>query len=246
MSTVLDIITTALIKAGIQAQGESVSAEDGDYALAEFNTLLDSWNAAKQNIFAMALETFTITPNHQPHTIGLTGDSPDWVITTNRPTKIENAVLILTGSTPATRESLRIRDAEWWARQTIPTLTSTLPSDLYYAPTWPKGSVYLWPVGTVAYQVALEFLAPLTQPLTLATTFSMPPGYQDAITLTLAERLLIGDRPPDQTLAEAARKARSVIQSVNSKAPLIGTRESGMPSVGRGGISRSDFESGQF
>ena len=42
----------------------------------------------------------------------------------------------------------------------VPTLTGTIPTDLYYEPDWPNGSCFLWPVPTIAWEQAVRFPCP--------------------------------------------------------------------------------------
>ena len=102
---------------------------------------------------------------------------------------------------------------------------------MYYSPDWPNGSLYFWPVPSVAYGVQLEtryVLSEITD-ADYATTFSMPPGYQRALTLTLAEDLA-GPLPVtlSQALVQKAAMARAIVFANNNAPVRIKTRQSGM------------------
>lgn len=231
-TTAADVIKNALMEMGAYSQGETPSAEDSAFALSKLNRLLDSWNAKKLNVYCMNFTSYTITPSLQPHTIGSSGGT---FTVTQRPVKIEAANLILNNVSPSVRVPLEIRDADWWAGNQSQGVSSQIPTDLYYAPAWPLGKIYLWPVPTYAFGLELETWELLTQ-LASGTTFTMPPGYEDAVTYSLAESLCPAfGKQIDPVLAMQAQKARALIQGLNSNAPRISTRDSGVPG-GRGGM----------
>lgn len=158
---------------------------------------------------------------------------PDIAIPSTRPVKIVNANIILnptSGPESYTRVPMRIVDHDWWANQRVPKIQTDLPTHLYYQPDWPNGSMFLWPVPDVGYPVEIETWTNLTNFPNLTQTFTMPPGYEDAITYSLAERLCPSfGRPIDQTLVALGRNARGLIQGNNVKAPTITTQDYGLP-----------------
>jgi hypothetical protein len=142
---------------------------------------------------------------------------------------IESASLVLNTSSPDVLTPITLRDAQWWADQSVPDLTSDIPTDLYYEPTWPNGSLYFWPVPTTAYDVELEIRTVLAQ-VTLVTSLTLPPGYEEALVLSLAEKCA---RPfgkeLDQSLVRDADLARARIMANNVTTPRLHTRDAGMP-----------------
>lgn len=221
-----DIVTSALLEMG--ALGVEETAEDAIavFALDKLNRILDNWNAERAAVYCDVFETFTLSPNTTPHTIGPTGAT--WT-TTQRPETIEAASLLLTGGSLSVARPIRIRDAQWWADQRVKGLTSTIPTDLFPEPAWPNGNLFFWPVPTTAYDVELRRRVVLAA-LTLAGSFTMPPGYHDATVLTLAEDLcqpLAKPMPAD--LSARAAKARGRVFNANGVTPRLSTRDAGMP-----------------
>jgi hypothetical protein len=92
--TVTAFLTAALAEIRIARAGDVPSPDDLDLALTIFNELLDAWNADQRALYSTDMLTFPLTPNLQPHTIGLTADSPSFVVTTGRPTAIRRANLV--------------------------------------------------------------------------------------------------------------------------------------------------------
>jgi hypothetical protein len=183
-----------------------------------------------------AAATGVLIPGNQPATA-----APDFPITTTRPVKIVNANIILNNTGTPTRVPMRIVDADWWANQRVPTIQTTLPTELYYQASFPNGELFFWPVPQIAYPVELETWTSLSQ-LLQTDSFVLPQGYEDAITYTLAESLCPAfGRPLDNTLAAFAQQSRALIQSNNSATPLITTSDFGMPGGASDQRGRSDF-----
>lgn len=233
--TALDIITDAFLETGIIAGSETPAADEAAFGLRLLNRMLDQWTARKLNIYSVNFTLYTLTPTLQPHTIGKTGNvpAPTFSTTGERPVKIESATLVLNTGSQAVDVPLSLRDDAWWADQRVKALSTSVPTDLYYSPDWPNGKIYLWPIPTIAYGLRLEFWTTLNELATLATAFSLPPGYRDAIVYSLAERLYVPfGHPVNPMTVSLALKARSTIQSPNSKAPRLSTRDYGIPDSG--------------
>jgi hypothetical protein len=205
-TTALNICQDALFEIGVLAPGESLQAADGAFALGKLNRLIDNWNAERAAVYSDQFEAYTLVPSLAPHTIGPTGAT---FTVTQRPVTIEGASVILDNVTPAVYVPIAVRDAAWWDAQTVPDLTAEFPTDVYYEPAWPNGKLWFWPVPTTAYGVNLMTRIVLAE-LTLASSFSLPPGYKDAITLTLAEDLASPyGAQISQITREKARDARA-------------------------------------
>ena len=222
------IIVNALIEAGWLAQGEPPNAGDANFALGKLNRILDQWAAKKVYAWAMQFLQFTLIPNLAPHTIGPTGVFAVPI----RPVRLEGAALVLNNVTPNVDSPiLKLRDAAWWNNQRVKSLSSAVPTDVYYEPDVPNGSLYFWPVPNVAYGVRLQIWQQLGKFASLASSYSLPPGYEEALTMTLAASLI---GPNSGALAIQAREAVATIQGNNCKSPRIATADHGMPGKRRG------------
>lgn len=234
MPTGRDVATQAMLEINVNDPLDAANPADLNFVLGKANRVLDNWNSDRQAVYADQFLTFDLELNTNPTTIGLTADTPNWVVTGNRPESIEGATLILSNSTPEARITLNKRDAQWWQNNTVPTITATIPTDFFYDPSYPVGSFYLWPVPTQANQIQLWLRGVLSQ-LTLNGEFSMPPGYYDALILTTAEDICGAfQKPMPAMLPDKARRARARIFSANQQVPRLPMRDAGMPSAGRG------------
>lgn len=222
-TTGLSIVKDALLEHNVIQLGTDPSAEDADFVLGRLNGILDAWNAKREAVYCETIAVNPLTAALSPHTIGPTGT---WVVA-QRPVTIESAAVYV--STTVKQPIDCDHDALWYARLSIPTMTSTFPTDLYYEKDWPNGKLFFWPIGLGAQNVELVMRV-LLSALTLAGTFSLPPGYQDALTKTLAEDIATPyRRPVTDTLAKRAREARALIFEDNLVVPSLVTKDAGMP-----------------
>lgn len=224
------VIVDALNEINASAAGDTPGAEDVAFGLGKLNRLLDNWNADGASIYADQYSTFTLTPSLSPHTIGPSGT----FYAIQRPEDIIAARLVLVFS-QSIFEPIVIRDRAWWLAQPVPGLTSSIVTDLYYEPSWPNGSLYFQPVPSAAMSVELTTRVVLGA-VTLTDTFSLPPGYRDAVTLTLAESMAPAfGQTASATLVMAASKARARAFGRNVKVPRMSTSDAGMPGGSGGG-----------
>lgn len=237
--TVRDLIRRALVEIRVARAGDEIEPEALADGLVLLNEYLDLLNAQGRSLYATQTPTFTLTPNHQPHTIGVTG--ADWVVSTARPVTVLKANLIIANSI---RRPIAVRDEDWWLKLRAPAITSSIPTDLVFNATWPNGEIKFYPVPTTAYSVEL-LIEVLLAALAEGDTFDMPPGYQAAVGLTLAE-IFAGPfgQTVSQDLRRRAREARAIVWGNNYVVPNIRTVDGGMPRGRRSGRGAYDYRTG--
>lgn len=225
MATGAGIARAALLEVGAIDPIDATPQELLTLALDKANRIINNWNADHGAAYVEEFAGHTLTPNLNPHTIGSSGAT---FTVTQRPVSIEIANLNIGGS-PATRLPITIVNEEQYAAITVRALTSTIPLYLYYAAGWPNGSIYLWPVPTAAYSLELWTRNVLSS-LTAAGTVTLPPGYEDALILTVAEGL-VGPLtlPMPSALPSQAAAARGRVWANNTMIPTLTTVDSGMP-----------------
>ena len=213
--------------------GQTLSTADQADGLLIVNQYVDQWASRRVFAFSEAFTQFTLAANHSPHLIGPGLSAPDFAVTL-RPQDIpqDGAAIVLTDQTPNVDQPLTIRDGDWWNNQRVKSLTSNIPTDLYYSPdfgTNMAGSLWLWPVPSYAYGLRLRLRSVLNQFATVGATFIAPPAYQLALVLTVAESFAdhFGIEMPATLPARAAR-ARAVIQMSNIKSPRINASDIGV------------------
>lgn len=249
--TALDLITDAFIEIGATAPGELPSADEAQWGFRKLNRdVVGVYQAKQAYVWSYAFNVYTLIPNLNPTLIGpdpaanfSTGEQP-------RPVRIESANLILPNSTPSGVVDLpiNIRDRQWWAAQQVKAIQTNVPTDLYYDPTSPNGSLYFWPVTNISRDVRLEIWQTVSQFDSITDPIggpggpgTLPPALQSALCLRLAVLLCPGAKiEPSEELLESARKAEAAVFGNNAKSPRIATRDAGMPQAKPSG-QRQDF-----
>lgn len=225
--TVLDLITEALAEIGVYAQGEVISAGDANFGLSKLNRMLDAWNAQKKFAYEIEYQQYILVPNLSPHTIGPAGAT---YTVAQRPVKIEACNILLNNVAPYVKSPVNIRNDQFWQNNTVPNVTSSIPTDLYYSPSWPNGQLYFWPVPTTAYGVELWFWKVISQFFALTDDVSFPPGYRDCLAYSLAIALAPSfGKSASVELVALTKVARDAVFQNNLDAPKIMTTDSGIP-----------------
>ena len=226
----------SLQELGVYGAQGTVSAADAEYCRDKLNLMLDEWSTRKRMAYVIRNQAFTFTTSAQSYTIGVTANSPTFTITAafgnTRPVKIERANLVVVASTPDNEIPLEVINVDQYADISMPALSAGQPSRLYYQPTFPNGTLWPWPYPTTTtnqlrlwmwQQIVEVALADVT------TEISLPPGYKNALMLSLAEALSGGAFGKTLTpeLEAKASRARANIQSLNTAPPLLATDELG-------------------
>ena len=240
--TVEDLITDALIETGMVAPGDALDSDQYQWAFRKINYLLDMWATSKKYVPAVTFLELLLNPNLpvQPDGSQLSTIGPAPGATypvAQRPVKIVSANVIINNTTPPVKAHISIETDQWWMNNTLPGITSMYPTNLFYKPTSPNGSLYLWPVPTTAFGLELETWAILSQFDSITDPIggpgghaTVPPGYRNALMLSLAESLLPGgERAAHPTLITLAAQARAAIFTNNVPSANISTLDSGMP-----------------
>lgn len=245
----LDIVKMAMVKIGALDPFDIPDALEAADAQAQANILIDSWNASGSYVWANTFFVGKLTPNLQPHLIGPTGtvNFNQAAGLLQRPTRILAANILLNALAAApwigqltTRLTVSVHQdrGKWWAAQKSPGTASVTPTEMYYEPDIPNGSMFLSVVPTVAYPLEILTQTLLAQ-YRLADALTLPQGGVMAFVYSLAEMIAPDfDMPWTAVLEQSKRSALRRFLSLNIMSPQMGTRDAGIPS---GGGSRSNY-----
>ena len=233
MAKPVDMFTDSLRILGILGSGEAEPvAEDTEVCRRTMNRMLGQWNTRKRYAYFIRQQSFAFVNSQESYSIGTAANAANFVVSSGgRPNKIESAQIVFTNASPPLQMNMKIINFDQYQRIQIPALSSEFPNTLYYQPTFPNGTLWFWP----AYPSETTFevnLAWWNQFLTVAqgdesTDVPLADGYEDAIVLSLAEKLYPA-YPKRSDIAEIKRQAgdaRANIQSLNVPPPVISSTD---------------------
>ena len=215
MATALDIIKRSMRLIHVLDADEEPSASESADALAAMNDMLDSWSTDRAYIFTIKEDSVTWPTATQSRTIGATGN-----FVTTRPTKIGGSSYFTdANSNDYILEQLATKAA--YSAIVAKSTSSTLPQYMYYEPSFPDGTLYIWPVPDTSLTIKLHSPEQLTQFTALTTPVSFPPGYKHAFTTSVAEEIApeFGVAVPPE-VAKSAFKSRTKIRRLNRVVPV--------------------------
>lgn len=213
METAGDIINGSLRLLGVLAEGETPSADTSQDALRAMDQMIDSWNTERLSVFSTQDQVFTWPAGQLSRTLGPSGD-----FVGNRPVLLDDATYF---KDPGTGVSYGIKfiNQQQYDGIAVKTVTSTFPQVMFINMTYPDIEMYIYPRPTRALEWHFISVEELTQPATLDTNLTFPPGYLRAFRYNLACELApeFGVEPSPQVsrLAMASKRNLKRINNPN-------------------------------
>ena len=173
---------------------------------------MDQWAAERLQIYVVTRTTWTISANDGQYTVG-TGAN----VSVARPVFIDHVNFIDTTPTPDQEYQLQPLTEDAWSKIAQKALTSTFPTYWYYSPTFPTGTLELWPVPTSSTLQGVLYAPQATaQFAALSTEISLPPGYSRMIVKNLAVELASSyGRAVTPELMQQAMDTKAVVKRAN-------------------------------
>ena len=211
MSTVNDVIETAMKLIGELGQGESMAAASQTDAYNALNNMLESWWLQRLAVYQIYKETFSLVANDGEYTIGASGN-----FNTTRPVKIDSAQIRENSIDYVMQQ---IESAEY-ASIMNKSVTSNIPNLFYYDNAYPLATIYLWPVPSAANSIILNTWKQIRAFTAVTNDVTLPPGYERALKYNLAMEIapLFGVEPTSM-VARIARESLADIKR-NNEQPL--------------------------
>lgn len=222
--TAQEVIEAAFIELGILVSGGSPNANDLAWSLGKLNRMLKSWSSDGINLHYRVEESFSLVSGTPSYTIG-SGATFDTV----RPATIEHA--FIRDSNHDYQMGLRPA-AEYWGL--TEKTTEDRPLKLYYDPTFPNGTIYLYYTPNSAYSMHIVSQKPLITYASAGTEVSLPGEYEDMMVLNLALRLASRyGKAVSAQLRLDAKEALGNVRAMNLSNQMKGV-ELGVPGRHRG------------
>jgi hypothetical protein len=219
MATALDSIKAAMREIGVLAAGEEPTGAEASEALDTLNRLIDQWAAERLEIFTITRTTLAIA-NNDSYPVGPSTPSPvqAW-FNMVRPMFIDHVSYVVTTATPDQEVPIQPLTEQGWQNLPLKAQTGTIPQFWYYNPTYPNGTLHLWPILTDSgLTIALYAPTAVVELAALTTEIQLPPGYERMIVKNLALELAPSySRKVDPMLLRQAADARAVVKASNHR-----------------------------
>lgn len=200
-------------------------------AIEEINRLIGSLNCDRLFIYDEDILTFPLQAGKKIYTIGVdpTGVLPAADFPVPAPIAgISEAVYIYspTAGTPL-RYPLALLTSQMWSKIRVQDIANTIPQAIYYDRGYPIGNLYIYgqPQGG---SLELYLWHRIPYAVSLADVVTFPPGYEDALVLNLAVRLVTHfplapnvPRQVDPNLYAQARESMMRLESINAPMPVL-------------------------
>lgn len=204
------IIDRALRLIGAVVPNESGTTEELANGLVSLNAMLSSWSNDRLMAYAMTTVSKAMVVGDSSYTIVSAGD-----FNAARPVKIQRAYMTIDGVDYPVEI---ISEADWYSI-VDKTTTGDLVEKLWYNPTVTSstGTVNVWPVPSATNTLTLVLWTPLTALASLATTVTLPNGWERALAFNLAVEIApeYGKDAPASVVA-LARESKAEIKRRNS------------------------------
>lgn len=213
-------------------------------ALAWLNSMIDAWGLRELTKYMLLRTATTLVSGTASYTIGVGG-----TINIARPTEIRQAGLILdTGAATPVEMPIDVLFDDAYARWPEKTYQSSYAQAIWYDHNWAAGLGRIYPlpipnVGTT--QLVIYTPVAIAQFADRTTTYTFPPGYEEALEYNLAVRLAtpFGREIPD-FVAHMARVSLAVLKRGNLR--LSQVHVDTWRDTQQGSMTASRFTGGTF
>jgi hypothetical protein len=205
-TTAGDQINRALRLLGVLAEGETPSASTSQDGLTALNQMIESWNTERLSVFNTQDQIFTWPAGQITRTLGPSGD-----FIGNRPVLFDDATYY---RDPGTNVSFGIKfiNQQQYDGIAVKTVTSTYPQVIFVNMTYPDATMTVYPKPTRDLEWHFISVQELTNPATLVTNLTFPPGYLRAFVYNLAMEIApeFGVEPSPQVTRIAMTSKRNL------------------------------------
>ena len=180
MTTVRELLNDTHRLLNLTASGNVVPEVNYQDNLRTLNQMLDSWNTERLSVFSTQDQVFTWPAGVLSRTLGPTGD-----FVGNRPVLLDDSTYFRDASTGISY-GIKFINQQQYDGIVVKTVTSTFPQVIFVNNTFPDIEMFIYPRPTRALEWHFISVEELTEPATLRTVLSFPPGYLRAFRYNLA------------------------------------------------------------
>lgn len=207
MTTANTIIRDAYFAARITDLVDGPDGNQGVHALRLLNRIIDDLSTEDIVVPYRTSEDFSITTSSASYTMGSGGTA-----SSTRAKKILDCFIRDSSDYDRHIDIISERDYNRISNKSI----SAPPTKLFYDPVYPVGVIYFNHVPDQTYTAYIESLKTLHSDLSIATTISLPPEYENLLIKALSVELgVIYNSPNISALAAQLKIIKDSILSLN-------------------------------
>ena len=205
-TTAGDQINRALRLLGVLAEGETPSAATSQDGLTALNQMIESWNTERLSVFSTQDQIFTWPAGQITRTLGPSGN-----FSGNRPVLLDEATYYRDAGTNVSY-GIKFINQQQYDGIAVKTVTSTYPQVIFVNMTYPDVTMTVYPQPTRDLEWHFVSVQELSNPATLATNLTFPPGYLRAFVYNLAMEIApeFGVEPSPQVTRIAMTSKRNL------------------------------------
>jgi hypothetical protein len=217
--TPLDLITSALKKAGVVGVGQTPEAEDTNDAFTDLNMMLGQWSRRRWLVYHL-VDVAKVSTGATTYTVGPAGD-----FNVARPDRIERAYFRSLQQAAPNRPDYPltvVTSMEDYSGIPLKSIVG-FPQRVFLDTGFPLTTLYVWPIPTAGlYEIHLLLKADLPGFTTLTQDINLPPEYQEAILYNLAVRLAATYKQPlDPVVVAIAKASLNTVRNSNVQIPTL-------------------------
>jgi len=205
-TTAGDQINRALRLLGVLAEGETPSSSTSQDGLTALNQMIDSWNTERLAVFSTQDQIFTWPAGQITRTLGPSGN-----FVGNRPVLLDDATYYRDAGTNVSY-GIKFINQQQYDGIAVKTVTSTYPQVIFVNMTYPDVTMTVYPRPTRDLEWHFISVQELSNPATLSTDLTFPPGYLRAFVYNLAMEIApeFGVKPSPQVSRIAMTSKRNL------------------------------------
>ena len=207
--TVQALITRSLRLLSEINSGQAPTLNESNDALVSLNTMLDAWRRDRLLCYALQEQAIPLTQGMMTQTVGPTGG-----FVTTRPVKVESARV----DVGVISYNVKIIEEQEYSIIGLKTQQQSYPLRMWYQPSFPNATIYLWPVPSQPCTLYISTWTPILPFVNLTDTISLPPGWERALTANLAlEMAPEYQTDPADGLIKIAAESLKLLRRANSQ-----------------------------
>jgi hypothetical protein len=209
--TVQELVNLALQDIGVLATGESPSSDESDDCFDTLNHIVQSWSIEGLTTYKQQHSTHTLTAGQMAYQIG---PSAAWA-TAEKPIKVTAAHAYFGNF----QQGLEVLSFSEFTKRIAngQGATAALPNLMAADNTDPVVNIRVFPTPNISASIEVSYWTTLSDFASLATTVSLPKGFELALRHALALAMAPGfGRAADPGLVAQAQQSKAAIITLNA------------------------------